>query len=141
MFWGGVWGTRLGERHPPNAARTKRVPQMLNPTRFGGRFRGRGRRCSNDLPMEFCARGTRAQALILHLYSSRKSKNKLLITSWAWCRIKIGAGPSHVDMTNLHVKWHSRNLGTTLVSNQKVQKGDTPRLLPLPLVRVYLPVL
>jgi hypothetical protein len=40
-----VWVRRLGaaagERRPSNVARTKHIPQTLNPTRFKGHFRGR----------------------------------------------------------------------------------------------------
>jgi hypothetical protein len=41
-------GDAARERRPPKAARTKHVPQTLNPARFGGRFGGRDWRCSNN---------------------------------------------------------------------------------------------
>jgi hypothetical protein len=50
-----VWGRRLGdaagERRSPNAARTKNVPQTLDPTPFGGRVGRRGWRCSKGVFM------------------------------------------------------------------------------------------
>jgi hypothetical protein len=50
-----VWGRRLvdaaRERRLPNAARTKHVPQTLDPALFGGRFGGRDWRCSKDIAM------------------------------------------------------------------------------------------
>jgi hypothetical protein len=35
MFGDGVWMDATGERRPPNAARTKQVPQTFDPTLFG----------------------------------------------------------------------------------------------------------
>ena len=68
-----VWGRRVGdaagERRPPKAAQIKHVPQTFNPARFGGRFGGRGWRCSEIARNAFsCAQ---------FIYSGRWSIDRL----------------------------------------------------------------